>query len=171
MGWSIYLFRRVLCWMCCASAGDGYRQWDNKASTSSTWCTRIYASPVAYHLYHLYLCIASNLGVMSRSVQQVQSDDEPNAVDRGRHPAHRVFASGAHHRPDCPGHQVDRWVPYPYPYRSIPFSGQFRRQCMQFGNSAGSLGGSAFRRPFGHDSAGGTVEISCTFTEFHAYCS
>ena len=34
-----------------------------------------------------------------------------------------------------------------------PFSGQFRRQCMHFGNSAGNFGGSAVRRPVGHDSA------------------
>ena len=34
-----------------------------------------------------------------------------------------------------------------------PFSGQFRRQCMHFGNSAGNFGGSAVRRSFGHDSA------------------
>ena len=34
-----------------------------------------------------------------------------------------------------------------------PFSGQFRRQCMHFGNSAGNFGGSAVRRPVGHGSA------------------
>ena len=37
--------------------------------------------------------------------------------------------------------------------QSTPFSGQFRRQCMHFGNSAGNFGGSAVRRPVGHDSA------------------
>ena len=38
-------------------------------------------------------------------------------------------------------------------------SGQFRRQCMQFGNSAGNFGGSTFRRPFGHDSACGLSKL------------
>ena len=33
------------------------------------------------------------------------------------------------------------------------FSGQFRRQCMHFGNSAGNFGGSVVRQPVGHDSA------------------
>ena len=33
------------------------------------------------------------------------------------------------------------------------FSGQFRRQCMLFGKSAGNICGSAVRRPVGHDSA------------------
>ena len=33
------------------------------------------------------------------------------------------------------------------------FPGQFRRQCMHFGNSAGNFGGSEVRRPVGHDSA------------------
>ena len=37
--------------------------------------------------------------------------------------------------------------------RYTPFSGQFRRQCMHFGNSAGNFGGSAVRQPVGHDSA------------------
>ena len=37
--------------------------------------------------------------------------------------------------------------------RTTPFSGQFRRQCMHFGNSAGNLGGSAVRRPVAHDAA------------------
>ena len=41
----------------------------------------------------------------------------------------------------------------PRSYRSTPFSGQFRRQCMHFGNSAGNFGGSAVRRSVGHDSA------------------
>ena len=36
---------------------------------------------------------------------------------------------------------------------STPFSGQFRRQCMHFGNSADNFGGSAVRQPVGHDSA------------------
>ena len=36
---------------------------------------------------------------------------------------------------------------------TTPFSGQFRRQCMHFGNSEGNFGGSAVRRPVGHDSA------------------
>ena len=40
-----------------------------------------------------------------------------------------------------------------------PFSGQFRRQCMQFRKSAGNFGGSAFRRPLGHDSAGGLSKL------------
>ena len=40
-----------------------------------------------------------------------------------------------------------------------PFSGQFRRQFMQFGNIAGNFGGSAFRRPFGHDSACGLSKL------------
>ena len=35
---------------------------------------------------------------------------------------------------------------------STPFSGQFRRQCVHFGNSAGNFGGSAVRRPVGYDS-------------------
>ena len=30
---------------------------------------------------------------------------------------------------------------------------------MRFGNSAGNFGGSAFRRPFGHDSAGGLSKL------------
>ena len=30
---------------------------------------------------------------------------------------------------------------------------------MQFGNSAGDFGGSAFRRPFGHDSACGLTKL------------
>ena len=34
-----------------------------------------------------------------------------------------------------------------------PFFGQFRRQCMRFGNSADNVGGSAVRWPVGHDSA------------------
>ena len=33
------------------------------------------------------------------------------------------------------------------------FSGQFRRQCMHYGNGAGNFGVSAVRRPVGHDSA------------------
>ena len=41
------------------------------------------------------------------------------------------------------------------PDRITPFPGQFRRQCMHFWKSAGNFGGSAFRRPFGHDSAAG----------------
>ena len=36
---------------------------------------------------------------------------------------------------------------------TTPFSGQFRRQCMHFENSAGNFGGSAVRRPVGYDSA------------------
>ena len=40
-----------------------------------------------------------------------------------------------------------------------PFSGQFRRQCIQFGNSAGNFGNSAFWRPFGHDSVGGVSTL------------
>ena len=42
---------------------------------------------------------------------------------------------------------------------TTPFSGQFRRQCMQFGKSAGNFGGSVFRRPFGHDSACGLSKL------------
>ena len=38
-------------------------------------------------------------------------------------------------------------------YVCTPFSGQFRRQCMHFGNSAGNFGGLAIRRPVGHGSA------------------
>ena len=30
---------------------------------------------------------------------------------------------------------------------------------MQFGNSAGNFGGSAFRRPFGHESEGGLSKL------------
>ena len=52
--------------------------------------------------------------------------------------------------------------------RLTPFSGQFRRQCMHFGNSAGNLGDSAFRRPVGLDSA--AAMSGCTFTELHADC-
>ena len=40
-----------------------------------------------------------------------------------------------------------------------PFFGQFRRQFIQFGNIAGNFGGSAFRRPFGHDSACGLSKL------------
>ena len=36
---------------------------------------------------------------------------------------------------------------------STPFSGQFWRQCMQFGKSAGNFGGLAFRWLLRHDSA------------------
>ena len=42
---------------------------------------------------------------------------------------------------------------------STPFSGQFRRQCMHFGNSAGNFGGSAVRRPVGHDSAAAMTKL------------
>ena len=45
------------------------------------------------------------------------------------------------------------------PRRVNTFSGQFRRQCMQFGNIAGNFSGSAFRRPIGHDSAGGLSKL------------
>ena len=44
-------------------------------------------------------------------------------------------------------------------YITTPFSCQFRRQCMQFGNSAGNFGGSALRRMFGHDSACGLSNL------------
>ena len=47
-----------------------------------------------------------------------------------------------------------------------PFSGQFRRQCMQFGNSAGNLDVSAIRRPFGHDSACGLSKLVALLPNF-----
>ena len=34
---------------------------------------------------------------------------------------------------------------------------------MQLGNSAGNFGGSAFRRPFGHDSAAGLSKLVALF--------
>ena len=47
----------------------------------------------------------------------------------------------------------------PSPRQHTPFPGQFRCQCMQFGNSAVNFDGSAFRRPFGHDSACGLSKL------------
>ena len=47
----------------------------------------------------------------------------------------------------------------------------FRRQCMQFGNCVGNFGGSAVRRPFGHDSAAVMSKlVALVYTEFHADC-
>ena len=37
---------------------------------------------------------------------------------------------------------------------------------MQFGNSAGNFGGSTFRRPFGHDSAGGLSKLIALLPNF-----
>ena len=48
---------------------------------------------------------------------------------------------------------------------NTPFSDQFMRQCMQFGNSAGNFESSAFRRPFGHDSTAVLSKKSCTFNQ------
>ena len=45
------------------------------------------------------------------------------------------------------------------PRSYTPFSDQFRRQCMQFGNSTGNFVGSAVRRPVGHDSTGGLSKL------------
>ena len=41
-----------------------------------------------------------------------------------------------------------------------PFSGQFRRQCMHFGNSAGNFGVSSVRRPVGYDSAAAMSKLA-----------
>ena len=49
---------------------------------------------------------------------------------------------------NCPTTHAQRCV-----RRNTPFSGQFRRQCMHFGNSAGNFGGSTVRRPVGYNSA------------------
>ena len=49
------------------------------------------------------------------------------------------------------------------------FSGQFRRQCTQFGNSAGNFGGSAVRRPVGHDSAAGMSKLVALFPLFTTF--
>ena len=47
-----------------------------------------------------------------------------------------------------------------------PFSGQFRRQCMQFGKSACNFGGSTFRRPFRHGSACGLSKLVALLPNF-----
>ena len=52
--------------------------------------------------------------------------------------------------------QWHRWTQDNYNHT---FSGQFRRQCMQFGNSAGNFGGLALRRTFGNDSACGLSNL------------
>ena len=56
-----------------------------------------------------------------------------------------------------PINYIDKTAPFDQPHfsraGSTPFSGQFRRQCMHFGNSAGNFGGLAVRWPVGHDSA------------------
>ena len=60
-----------------------------------------------------------------------------------------------------------------WPLYDTPFPVQFRRQCMHFENSAGNFGGSAVRRPFGHDSAvemSKLVALLPNSTEFHADC-
>ena len=58
------------------------------------------------------------------------------------------------------GQVSGRWSVRRWRGETTPFSGQFsERQWTQFGNSAGNFGGSEFRRPFGHDSAGGLSKL------------
>ena len=51
------------------------------------------------------------------------------------------------------------WATVLNPIITTPSSGQFRRQCMQFGSSAGNFGGSVFRRPFRYFSACGLSKL------------
>ena len=58
--------------------------------------------------------------------------------------------------PKVTPHKTNGAIPQP---ACIPLSGQFRRQCIQFGNSAGNFGGSVFRRLFGYASACGLSKL------------